>query len=274
MVRQQQKQQQKLQQQLRRSVVSLPSSSSSSSRRVTNARSKDDVIDRLFATFETAVCPYILTENSKALTDDAPVLDYVFENVESFTCAEDAPHLLLDEVATFDTNNPNNNSIISNDEAATMMMRQPHTLQRDNSLVEKGPSGAAVTLNTTRRAPRTTATAAGRNSSRISSSSGKNKMMIQPLGSEGDILDYCFENAESYTCGQDGTSDFSSSGSTTATEPTTTANATTTTTSTTTTSNRKKFIGRLGGKHRKITRKPNTKNAEDEVQLYFRPQRH
>lgn len=213
-------------------------SSSSSSRRVVQSRSKDDVIERFFSQFEVTLCPYILTENSKVLNEDAPVLDYVFESVESFTCAEDAPHLLLEEAAGMATDDGDQH-------------RQPHTLQRDNSLVEPCPQGFPVTLETRRRGGKITST-----------TTGNNKKKIQPLGKEGDLIDYVFDRTEAYACGPEAAT------GQLLVEPATTQRVTP----------RKVAVS---GKHRKMPRKPTRSScehhhhhpAEDEVQLYFRPQK-
>lgn len=192
------------------------------------SRSKDDVLERFFSWSEAAICPYIVPRDAKL--EDAPVMDYVFENVESFVCAEQAPHMLLEDAET--------SSLVGGDDGY-----HPHRLERDNSLVEVGPNGHSGVPSVTRRG--------GNQRGR---GGVQTRTKIQPLGSEGDILDYVFEKTESYTCGPEGPSGRVIS------VPATKSNR----------SGRKS-----DGKHRKMPRKPTRSyKMEDEVQLYFRPNRH
>ena len=50
------------------------------------SRSKEDVIERFFTWGETACCPTMAVEDLLEEQKDPDVLDYVFDNVESFTC--------------------------------------------------------------------------------------------------------------------------------------------------------------------------------------------
>ena len=88
-------------------------SSSSRGGRVVQSRSKDDVIERLFQWGETAFCAprdkkFLATE----VVEDPDVLDYVFDTVESFTCAEGAPNYAKDgQLLLVDSFNEDANSL-------------------------------------------------------------------------------------------------------------------------------------------------------------------
>lgn len=146
-------------------------------REMTNAKSRD-VLDRFFSGWENVFCaPRSMESYAKDVPDEPSVLDYVFEHVESFTCA--------DETASY-----------QNDPFFTQSRHaefgdEPHfrefsdrkdsfDIRRENSLVEQGPNGAPELLTTTRQRGR-----------------------ISSLGEEGDLLDYCFEHVESYVCNTD-----------------------------------------------------------------------
>jgi hypothetical protein len=133
-------------------------------RRGVQSRSKDDVIERFFQWGETALCPPA-DEDKMDTTTDPDVLDYVFESVESFTCAADAPHVAAAAAGR--------ELLLLSDNACDGM-----SLQRDNSLIEQGPNGQPTQLVVTKSKTTTTTTTPG----------------------AGDLLDYCFEHVESYVC--------------------------------------------------------------------------
>merc|ERR1711865_842081 len=62
------------------------SSSTNNGRRYVQSRSKEDVIERFFTWGETACCPAMAVDDLLEEQKDPDVLDYVFDNVESFTC--------------------------------------------------------------------------------------------------------------------------------------------------------------------------------------------
>jgi hypothetical protein len=163
--------------------------------RAVQARCKDDVLERFFEWSETAFCPHNITKDEIPPEED--VLDYVFEHVESFACAQDDERL-------------------SNG--------QPRTLQRDNSLVDGYP----------------TMTHRGR--------------QIQPLGQERDILDSCFEQIEAYACKEGDEQLYSKK-------------------SNRFTLRRELRTGGAIGVSRKFEEAYAELEAQDEIQLYFRPNR-
>ena len=134
-----------------------------------------DVLDRLFSGWENVFCaPRSMETYAKEVPEEPDVLDYVFEHVESFTCADETASYQDDPFFTQPTN--------------AEFRDQPHfrefsdakgsfDIKRENSLVEEGPNGAPELLTTTRPQRR-----------------------IASLGEEGDLLDYCFEHVESYVC--------------------------------------------------------------------------
>ena len=142
-----------------------------------NAKSRDS-LDRFFSGWENVCCaPRSMESYAKEVPDDPTVLDYVFEHVESFTCA--------DETASYQ-----NDPFFSQPRHAEFG-DEPHfrqftdgkdsfDIKRENSLLEEGPNGAPELLTTTRQ-----------------------RSLISSLGEEGDLLDYCFEHVESYVCNTD-----------------------------------------------------------------------
>ena len=135
----------------------------------------DTVLDRFFAGWENVFCaPRSMEKYSKEVAEEPDVLDYVFEHVESFTCADEESYqndpffarpLPYGEYPHFREFPPE-----SKDEE--------FELKRENSLVEQGPNGAPALLAVTKRQP----------------------SLIAKMGEEGDLLDYCFEHVESYVC--------------------------------------------------------------------------
>ena len=133
------------------------------------SRERVDFIDRFFEWSEGALCPHHVTE--EYISPEENSLDYVFEHVESFACKggdDDDDDGVVDPYNTV---------------AAGQYPSASPLVARDNSLVEsyKGgqPNKFAPQLNNSSRA-------------------AVNKA---PLGTKGDLLDYCFENVESFTCG-------------------------------------------------------------------------
>lgn len=166
-----------------------------------NARTQDDVIERFFEWSEKAFCPHHETKDKLPLEED--VLDYVFEQVHSFACAEDAMR-------------------------DTLTTGQPRTLQRDNSLIESGVEGYPASDYRVRR--------------------------IQPFGQEGDFLDTCFEQVEAYTCKEGAEQAYPRK-------------------SALFTFGRGRRAGGRGGTSRKFEEVYAELEADDEIQLYFRPTR-
>jgi hypothetical protein len=128
---------------LQQSPVHTSNYSTMLATRRVQARSKDDVLERFFEWSETAFCPHTITNDELPPPED--VLDYLFEHVETFTCAEEADRLASG---------------------------QPRTLERDNSLIEGYPSMVGTHRG----------------------------CQVEPLGHEGDMLDVCFEQIEAYAC--------------------------------------------------------------------------
>ena len=134
-----------------------------------------DVLDRLFSGWENVFCaPRSMETYAKEVPEEPDVLDYVFEHVESFTCADetasyqDDPFFTQPRHAEFE-NQPHFREFSD--------AKGSFDIKRENSLVEEGPNGAPELLTTTRPQRR-----------------------IASLGEEGDLLDYCFEHVESYVC--------------------------------------------------------------------------
>lgn len=107
-----------------------------------------------------------------AMKDSFPLeednLDYVFNSVESFACRED---------------------IVAEDDQY-LTTGQARTIQRDNSLIEVCSS---ISAKLNKNLPRNNNTSQQR--------------QIKPIGESGDILDYCFDNLESYACGEEATTE-------------------------------------------------------------------
>ena len=168
----------------------------------------DDVFDRVFTSFESTILPYIMTDDSHALGDDgAPILDYVCENVEQFTCRNDAPHLLLEEQVANALGVPPPNTG-GDHQGAEQGSNQPnnnqYSIDRDNSLIEHDRStGEPVIIPTTKpvQSPSVSSTSSTTRAAR--GFRAKSRVKIQPCGAEGDILDYVFEETERHTCGSD-----------------------------------------------------------------------
>eukprot|EP00531_Pseudo-nitzschia_arenysensis_P008532 CAMPEP_0116134262 /NCGR_PEP_ID=MMETSP0329-20121206/10551_1 /TAXON_ID=697910 /ORGANISM="Pseudo-nitzschia arenysensis, Strain B593" /LENGTH=247 /DNA_ID=CAMNT_0003628959 /DNA_START=32 /DNA_END=775 /DNA_ORIENTATION=+ len=133
-----------------------------------------DLLERFFSGWEGVFCTTRSVETlSKQVVEEPILLDYVFDHVESFTCADDMSYqddpFLLTPSRRQHTHPgyPEDASKDSYDLA----------LKRENSLVEQGPNGAPAYMLTTRQPNR-----------------------IAGCGKEGDLLDYCFEHVESFVC--------------------------------------------------------------------------
>lgn len=133
------------------------------------ARSQD-ALERFFSGWESAFCaPRSIEALSNEVVVEPDVLDYVFEHVESFSCADES---LMNDPFYHRTspNRPQKGFMDGPTDSFDL------SLKRENSLVEQGPNGAPVYV----------ATPTGR--------------AISRFGEEGDLLDYCFEHVESYVC--------------------------------------------------------------------------
>jgi hypothetical protein len=134
------------------------------------SRDRVDFIDRFFEWSEGALCPHHVTK--EYISPEENSFDYVFEHVESFAC-----------------NDGGNDGIV---ESKTNAEAYPYTghpsplAARDNSLVD------------TYKGDQPKKFVSPRNSS----------VVAKPvLGKKGDFLDYCFENVESFACGDAATGD-------------------------------------------------------------------
>ena len=149
----------------------------------------DTALDRFFAGWENVFCAHRSIETySREVAEEPNVLDYVFEHVESFTCADDEslsyqndpffayPHFQQHHQEQQQLGNEPHFREFPPDSKDDL------SLKRENSLVEQGPNGAPAMLLTTRqrREP--------------------GGLMIAKMGQEGDLLDYCFEHVESFVC--------------------------------------------------------------------------
>ncbi len=138
------------------------------------SKKNPDLLERFFSGWEGVFCaPRSIETLSKEVVEEPILLDYVFDHVESFTCADDMSYqddpFLLTPSRRQHTHPgfPEDGSKDSYDLA----------LKRENSLVEQGPNGAPAYMATTRQPNR-----------------------IAACGTEGDLLDYCFEHVESFVC--------------------------------------------------------------------------
>eukprot|EP00751_Fragilariopsis_kerguelensis_P009309 CAMPEP_0170790850 /NCGR_PEP_ID=MMETSP0733-20121128/20754_1 /TAXON_ID=186038 /ORGANISM="Fragilariopsis kerguelensis, Strain L26-C5" /LENGTH=374 /DNA_ID=CAMNT_0011138587 /DNA_START=46 /DNA_END=1170 /DNA_ORIENTATION=- len=136
--------------------------------RIVQSRSKTDVIERFFSWSETTFCPHHTGKIPFSQADgrkDEDMLEYVFDNVESFTCA--APPLTDrngKQPVLADKRNSNSNNTSNNN-------TNTHYLNEDeNSLVEEGQ----VPLQ------------------------GRPRRAVRHSGD--DMLDYCFDHVESLVC--------------------------------------------------------------------------
>lgn len=84
-----------------------------------------DVLDRFFNWSERTFCPHNLVQKNM---EEPDVLDYVFQNVESFVCQEDL-----------------------SDEPELLISDQKMGLKRDNSLLETEQDGRPALLQTQRK---------------------------------------------------------------------------------------------------------------------------
>jgi len=136
--------------------------------RIVQSRSKTDVIERFFSWSETTFCPHHTGKIPFSQADgrkDEDMLEYVFDNVESFTCA--APSLTdrNGKQPFLADNKRNSNSSNSNSNNNT------HYLNEDeNSLVEEGQVPVK----------------------------GRPRRAVRHSGD--DMLDYCFDHVESLVC--------------------------------------------------------------------------
>mmetsp|Transcript_27520 Transcript_27520/g.31556 ORF Transcript_27520/g.31556 Transcript_27520/m.31556 type:complete len:376 (+) Transcript_27520:140-1267(+) len=136
--------------------------------RIVQSRSKTDVIERFFSWSETTFCPHHTGKIPFSQADgrkDEDMLEYVFDNVESFTCA--APPLTdrNGKQPFLADNKRNSNSSNSNSNNNT------HYLNEDeNSLVEEGQVPVK----------------------------GRPRRSVRHSGD--DMLDYCFDHVESLVC--------------------------------------------------------------------------
>jgi len=143
-----------------------------------NKGGSTDALERFFSGWESLFCaPRSVESLSKDRVDDPDVLDYVFESVESFTCADEASY-------DGKCKDPFSTPPRFRREQFHFQQQQPRgysddmSLRRENSLLEHGANGAPAMLTTQRGKQRT----------------------ISRLGEQGDFLDYCFEHVESYVC--------------------------------------------------------------------------
>jgi hypothetical protein len=135
-----------------------------------DSRRSNGVLESFFSGWENVFCaPRSIETYSKEVAEEPDVLDYVFDHVESFTCVEESSYqndpFFHGNYRDDDDDGSKNGSFGYND-------NNDLSFKRENSLVEQGPNGAPAYLATTR----------------------------QPIGQEGDLLDYCFEHVESFVC--------------------------------------------------------------------------
>jgi len=168
----------------------------------TNKTEPRDVLERIFEWGESAFCgaPRSIESLAKEVVVEPDVLDYVFDNVESFTCstteASSLPDSSLDGgfgfggsggvyarpvVAT--SKEPYDGPFleINKDHIGVHHHNTRETLERENSIIDYDPNGSPARLATTRNG---------------------NHKRIARLGQEGDLLDYCFESVESCVCSE------------------------------------------------------------------------
>eukprot|EP00533_Pseudo-nitzschia_delicatissima_P004663 CAMPEP_0116111360 /NCGR_PEP_ID=MMETSP0327-20121206/18406_1 /TAXON_ID=44447 /ORGANISM="Pseudo-nitzschia delicatissima, Strain B596" /LENGTH=248 /DNA_ID=CAMNT_0003604591 /DNA_START=72 /DNA_END=818 /DNA_ORIENTATION=- len=134
-----------------------------------------DLIERFFSGFEGVFCaPRSVEALSKEIAEEPILLDYVFDHVESFTCATDDLSYQNDPFLLTPTRGHHHGGFPEDGSKADSY---DFALKRENSLVEQGPNGAPAYMATTRQPAR-----------------------IAACGTEGDLLDYCFEHVESFVC--------------------------------------------------------------------------
>ena len=133
-----------------------------------------DLIERFFSGFEGVFCaPRSVEALSKEVVEEPVLLDYVFDHVESFTCATDDLSYQNDPFLLTPTRGHHHGF----PEDGSKTDSYDFALKRENSLLEQGPNGAPSFMVTTRQPAR-----------------------IAACGTEGDVLDYCFEHVESFVC--------------------------------------------------------------------------
>lgn len=163
-----------------------------------------DVLERIFEWGESAFCgaPRSIESLAREVVVEPDVLDYVFDNVESFTCstteASSLPDSSLDGGFGFagsgggvlyarpvvsTSKEPYDGPFleIDKDRVGVHAHDTRDTLERENSIIDYDPNGSPARLATTRNGGRT---------------------RIARLGQEGDLLDYCFESVESCVCSE------------------------------------------------------------------------
>ncbi|VEU38968.1 unnamed protein product [Pseudo-nitzschia multistriata] len=182
-----------------RKTNGAPPAKAGSKLREPHAHGQQDVMDRFFSFAEAAFCSPRHSDLASLAKEPVPepdVLDYVFEHVESFTCADDDEHDYKHERQGGSPSKASAKKHLEYEDyyGADASHHKLHhqqnleafSLQRDNSLVETGPAGTPQKL--------------GPHASAAEASPSPHCAM----GHEGDLLDYCFETVESYTCADHG----------------------------------------------------------------------
>jgi len=135
----------------------------------TRKANKEDPVEAFFGFFEGMVCPAPSTfqRGANDPQKDPDMVDYVFEHVESYVCADE--RTLPDEDNVGMENNYN--------------LDRDNSLLSDNQLQERQhrQGGAAAV--------------------------GRDGKKIKPIGEKGDVIDYVFGHVESYVCQEDNTLD-------------------------------------------------------------------
>eukprot|EP00525_Craspedostauros_australis_P011539 CAMPEP_0198113444 /NCGR_PEP_ID=MMETSP1442-20131203/5115_1 /TAXON_ID= /ORGANISM="Craspedostauros australis, Strain CCMP3328" /LENGTH=229 /DNA_ID=CAMNT_0043770531 /DNA_START=643 /DNA_END=1332 /DNA_ORIENTATION=- len=126
-----------------------------------------DALDSFFGMVEGLVCPSptALQSNAREEPTEPDVVDYVFEHVESYICADER-------------------TVEDESEQVT-----PYNIGRDNSLVTD------ESLRDTQPDPQ----------GELLGRPAPVKKSIKPIGQRGDVIDYVFENVESLVCRDDTT---------------------------------------------------------------------
>lgn len=137
---------------------------------VIDSNHKPDFLERFFSGWENAFCaPRSVEALSKEAPGEPDVLDYVFDHVESYTCAG----------SSMEEEYPPPPGYERREQNSLDGSKYSLELVRDNSLLEHEQSGAPKYLEPL---------------------DARQNSLLSSLGHEGDILDLCFERVESYVC--------------------------------------------------------------------------
>jgi len=146
-----------------------------------NSNSTPDFLERFFSGWENAFCaPRSVEALSNEASGEPDVLDYVFDHVESYTCAGSS---IEEEYAHAPPVCERREQNSYDGRSSLELTRENSMLERDNSLLEQEPNGAPTYLKPL-------------------DANARNNSVMSNFGHEGDILDMWFDSVESYVCSE------------------------------------------------------------------------